>query len=158
MLPSSVLFATIVFGGLLAVVGNTLYPLAREQEKRARLAGDAWTILRPEIAENKLLSTQMQAELDKGTIDVRKLDVSGWETISRGGLLLGLGGNDIRKLLLVYKKCYEANEKNAQLSDLLTGIRSTLNNRDELVSFYRASVKITLTELDQAIAGLNATK
>jgi hypothetical protein len=37
MPPSWVLFAVIVFGGALAVVGNTLYPLATEQEKRARV-------------------------------------------------------------------------------------------------------------------------
>jgi hypothetical protein len=76
MPPSWFLFAVIVFGGLLAVVGNTLYPLAREQEKRARLAEDAWVILRPELDRNKQLATDMQSELPKGTVDTRDFDVS----------------------------------------------------------------------------------
>ena len=82
--PSWALFAVIVIGGAVAVIGNTLYPLAREQEKRARLADDARAILRPELEANKNLTAEMKAELEKGTVDTRKFDVSAWETILKG--------------------------------------------------------------------------
>jgi hypothetical protein len=122
--PSWALFAIIVIGGAVAVVGNTLYPLAREQEKRARLADDAWAILQPELETNKNLAAEMSAELEKGTVDTRKFDVSAWETVSKGGLLLGLKPTDISKLLLVHKMCYQANDTNVELNDFMTGIRS----------------------------------
>ena len=38
MLPSWLLFIMIVFGGLLAVVANTFYPLAKAQEARIGLS------------------------------------------------------------------------------------------------------------------------
>ena len=133
--PSWVLFALIVFGGSLAVVGNILYPLAREQEKRMRLADDAWIILQPELKRNKQLATDMQSELPKGTVDTRKFDVSAWETISKGGLLLGLNATDVRNLLSVYNKCYQANDKNADLNDFMTGMRSSLQNRQNSMNF-----------------------
>jgi hypothetical protein len=156
--PSWALFALIVIGGAVAVVGNTLYPLAREQEKRAHLADDAWAILRPELVANKNLATEMTAGLETGTVDTRKFDVSAWETISKGGLLLGLKPADISKLLLVYKMCYRANETNAELNDYMAGLRSTLTKREQFLEFFRNSLKTTLVELQSAIGTIDFPK
>ena len=158
-LPSSVMiFALIAFGGFLVVAGNTLYPLAREQEKRARLADDAQTILKPELEANKQLATDMLGALEKGMVDIRKFDVSAWEAVSKGGLLLGLNPDKIGKFLLVYKLCYQANDKNAQLNDPMTGTRSALTNSKELAEFFGKSLKMTLAQLHQAMLEIDEVK
>ena len=72
MLPSWFLFTMIVIGGSTAVIANTLYPLARAQEARDRLANDARAILIPEIKRNSDLVKSMQDSLDSGNVSVLK--------------------------------------------------------------------------------------
>jgi hypothetical protein len=132
--------------------------LAREQEKRARLAEDAWVILRPELERNKQLAIDIQSELPKGTVDTREFYVSAWETISKGGLLLGLNATDVRNLLSVYNACYRANETNASLNDFASGLRATLPNRQDSMVFLRASLLTTLGELEQAMNQIDSKK
>jgi hypothetical protein len=92
------------------------------------------------------------------TLDIPQFDVSAWETVSKGGLLLGLDAADIRKLLLIYKKCYQANKKSAELHDLLYGTSADPVRRPQLIGYFSTSLKTTVTELEQAIDDLNPTK
>ena len=90
MPPSWFLFGVIVLGGLMALIGNTLYPLAREHESKFRLATEAKAILQPEIDRNLELAASMKVALKSNNTSLFKLNVTAWETISKGGLLLGL--------------------------------------------------------------------
>jgi hypothetical protein len=72
MPPSWILFGLIVFGGVVAVIGNTLYPLARQQEAKERLAADARTILQPEIDRNRKLADSTQNALRSGIFTFQK--------------------------------------------------------------------------------------
>lgn len=105
MLPSSVLF-----GGAVAVFANALYPLAKAREAKYRLASDARTILLPEVKRNADLGLSMQGSLAEGKLilPLQKFDVTAWETISKGGLLLGLEPAEIVNFLHVYRLAYEA--------------------------------------------------
>ena len=71
MLPSWALFALIVIGGGIVVVANTLYPLARAQEAKEKLAGDAKAIISPEIKGNVMLLEQFQKSFATGNIPYR---------------------------------------------------------------------------------------
>ncbi len=144
MPPSWILFAMIVLGGAMAVIANTLYPLAKAHEARDRLASDARTILLPEIKRNSELVASMQPALTAGTIPLQKFDVTAWETISKGGLLVGLDPTEITKFLHVYRLIYQANDLSAQLLDSATGIRSALQNAGQTRQIFTTSLQATL--------------
>lgn len=113
MPPSWILFGLIVIGGAVAVISNTLYPLAKARETKERLASDARTILLPEIKQNSEIVLSMQSTLEARIASVEKFDVSAWETISKGGLLLGLKPTEITNFLQVYRLVYRANDLSA---------------------------------------------
>jgi hypothetical protein len=80
----------IVVGGVLVVVGNIFYQTATSRESKARLANDARTILLPEIQRNSALVSSLKSSLADNKLSFEMFDVTAWETISKGGLLLGL--------------------------------------------------------------------
>src|SRR3979409_680755 len=125
MLPSWALFALIVIGGGVVVIANTLYPLARAQETKEKLANDARAIISPEIKSNLALVGQIQTA---GNVLAQKFDVTAWETISKGGLLLGLKSDEISKLLHAYSLIYRANDVITKILETVTGIGSAMQN------------------------------
>jgi hypothetical protein len=151
-LPSSVLFVILVFAGAVAVIANALYPVAKAQEAKERLARDARTILLPELDRNATLLASIQTDLAKGTIPPRMFDVTAWETISKGGLLLGLDPDEIRGFLDIYRLAYQANQLIAQLLGFSTGIESALGNAAKSREIYAANLEDTLNSLKAALA------
>ena len=69
--------------------------------------------------------------------------------------MLGLDATDVRNLLSVYNACYHANDKNADLNDFMTGMRSSLQNRTNSLNFLRTSLLTTLGELQQAMGQID---
>ncbi len=155
MLPSWALFGMIVVGGAVAVIANTLYPLARAQEAKDKLASDARAILDPEIKSNLELIATFNTELDAHRIPFQKFQVGAWETISKGSLLLGLKSDEITKLLRVYGLVYRANEVNAMLLESTTGINATVSNAGPIRLMYISNLKTTLQELQTALSEVN---
>jgi hypothetical protein len=86
-LPSWAYVAVVALGGFLVVVGNIQYPISREQEKKARLANDAWAILLPELQDNRKIAADTLTYFDNNQVNLAKLKSSSWETISKGGML-----------------------------------------------------------------------
>ena len=154
MPPSWFLFAMIVVGGAMAVIANTLYPLAKAREGRERLASDARAILLPEVKRNSELVLSIEAILAANNIPLQKFDVTAWETISKGGLLLGLEPAEITKLLHVYSLAYQANDLSAQLLDSATGVRSALANASQTKQVFLGNLQRTLKELEAAFSDL----
>lgn len=152
MPPSWILFALIVIGGAVAVIANTLYPLAKAREAKERLASDARTILLPEIKRNSEIVLSMQSTLDARNVPVEKFDVTAWETISKGGLLLGLKPAEITNFLQVYRLVYQANDLAAQLLDSVTGVRSALQNSQQIKEMFLSKLQSTLKELQAALS------
>jgi hypothetical protein len=72
-LPSWAYLALIAFGGFLVVAGNAGYPIAREQEKKARLANDAWSIIRPELEDNRKIAVDTLTYFDNNQVNLTKL-------------------------------------------------------------------------------------
>jgi uncharacterized SAM-binding protein YcdF (DUF218 family) len=155
MLPSWALFALIVIGGGIVVVANTLYPLARAQEAKEKLAGDAKAIISPEIKGNVMLLEQFQKSFATGNIPVQKFDVAAWETISKGGLLLGLKPDEISKILRAYSLIYRANDQIAKILESATGIGSAMQNAASTRQMFAGQLKTILDELQPALTDLN---
>jgi hypothetical protein len=157
MLPSSVLFAMIVIGGAVAVFANALYPLAKAREAKYRLASDARTILLPEVKRNADLGLSMQGSLAEGKLilPLQKFDVTAWETISKGGLLLGLEPAEIVNFLHVYRLAYEANDLCVQIVASTLGVNAALQNADQTRQLYIEKLRGTLNELQAAFHELD---
>jgi sensor domain CHASE-containing protein len=157
MLPSWALFALIVVGGGVVVIANTLYPLARARETKEQLANDARAIISPEIKGNLALVGQFQTALEAGNMPNQKFDVTAWETISKGGLLLGLKSDDISKLLHAYSLIYRANEAITKILETVTGIGSAMQNAAATRQMFLAQLKSIVDELKIALSDLEKT-
>ena len=155
MLPSWALFGLIIIGGAVVVVANTLYPLARAQETKEKLATDARAIISPEIKSNLALVGQFQTGLGNGNALVQKFDVTAWETISKGGLLLGLKSDEISKLLHAYSLIYRANDLITKILETVTGIGSAMQNAGTTRQMFGVQLKSIVDELQTALSDLD---
>jgi len=151
---SSFLLFVILISGAFAVGANIWYQAAKAREAKADLASNAKAILLPEVKRNGDLISSMQAALTKGQVPLEKFDVTAWETISKGGLLLGLDPAETNKFLNAYRLAYQANDLSAQILDLTVGVRSALSSANQTKSLYLNSLKITLEELQAAFSEL----
>jgi hypothetical protein len=88
--PSWILFFVIVISGVIAVAANAWYPVVKAREERAELASNAKAILLLEFKRNSEFVSTIHASLVKGELYLEQFDVTACETISKGGLLLGL--------------------------------------------------------------------
>jgi hypothetical protein len=125
MIPSWAFLVLLVVGGGTVGFANAYYLQAREREAKERLAADAKSILLPEIKSNFDLSVKMLGE-DDDMLRPEKLDVDAWETISRGGLLLGLKSDEIQQFLEIYRRVFRANELSGKIIASRVGIESAL--------------------------------
>ena len=165
MPPSWFLFGVIVLGGLMAVIGNTLYPLAREHKSEFRLATEAKAILQPEIDRNLKLAALMKAALNSNSISISRLNVTAWETISKGDLLLGLEPSEINTLLQTYGRIYRINDLNAQLRQADKDFNFANTNKDKFLELRQAiaselqntvdELELTNSTMKKNIAGEN---
>jgi hypothetical protein len=150
--PSLLYVAVIAVGGFLVVWGNIQYPIAREREKNARLANDAWAILQPELQQNKKLANEMSDGIKNNRFDTQKFSVSAWETVSKGGMLTALKAQDIHNFLAVYNIIYQANVTSAQLIDSAVGLNSVMTTHANMQNFYKNSLQ---SNLDQMVIALD---
>jgi hypothetical protein len=98
--------------GVVAVAANTFYPGVKEAEKKAALGKNAVAILSPELTSNRELLDEDKRIINNGWSSFDVFDVSAWEAISRGGLLLGLDSDYVNKILNIYKFIYKSNSHN----------------------------------------------
>lgn len=144
-----VLIGICVFGGA-AVLATTYYPVAKAREDHASLAKDAKDIIDPEVASNIALVAVLRNKLDNNWISPERFDVSGWETISRGGLLLGLDAVEIRRYLKMYRLTYTANVRLDALSESSTGVASVMTTFAAIQSARIGAVRQVLDQIDEA--------
>ncbi len=88
--PSWILFFVIVISGVIAVAANAWYPVVKARDERAELASNAKAILLLEFKRNGEFVPTIHASLVKRELYLEQFDVTACETISKGGLLLGL--------------------------------------------------------------------
>lgn len=86
---------------------------------------------------------------------MQKFDVTAWETISKGGLLLGLDSAEIANFLHAYGLAYQANDLIVQLLDSTTGIKSALGNAKQTQQIYIATLQDTLKKLQTSLSELH---
>jgi hypothetical protein len=153
--PSWAYLALIAFGGFLVVAGNAGFPIAREQEKKARLSADAWSIIRPELEDNRKIVIDTLTYLDNNEVNLAKLRSSSWEVVSKGGMLLSLDSRDSLNLMRVYDKVYQINDINTEYIDYGIGMKSVLSNRSTVMSNLINQLKSRLKELQQDIEAVN---
>jgi len=154
MLPSWALLSIIIGSGLVAVVANGLYPLQREAERKEGVARDARDILLPELKSNLEIAAKMQSALAARELSLEKLDVTAWETISKGGLLVGLDKAEINRLLHVYNLVYRVNELRDRLVESLTGIQVALDTTPKTRQIIIDNLLTNLHELQSALADM----
>jgi hypothetical protein len=92
-----------------------------------------------------------------GICPIKKFDVTAWETISKGGLLLGLKSDDISKLLHAYSLIYRANEAITKILETVTGIGSAMQNAAATRQMFLAQLKSIVDELKIALSDLEKT-
>jgi hypothetical protein len=158
--PSWILLIVMVVSGMIAVAANAWYPIVKANEAKASLASDAKSLLLPEVKRNSELVSSLQFSLETKQITVNQLykfDVDAWETISKGGLLLGLEPTEINKFLQVYRLLYQANDLKTRLLDLSLSVGSTLTTRDQIQQIYFDLLRTTLGELQTAFSELGVT-
>jgi hypothetical protein len=114
--------------------------------------------LLPELEQNLKLIVEMQDALSRNEISIKKLDVAAWETISKGGLLLGLKPEEITSYLHVYRLTYQANEWGSRSLDLSVGITSALSKSPQIKEFYMNNWRTTLAELQDALLKIGIKK
>jgi hypothetical protein len=150
-LPSWGYLALIAFGGFLVVAGNAGFPIAREQEKKGRLSADAWSIIRPELEDNRKIALDTLTYLDNNQVNLVKLRSSSWEVVSKGGMLLSLNSRDSLNLMRIYDKVYQINDMNAEYTDYGIGMKAVLSNRSTVMPTLVTNLKSRLKELQQDI-------
>lgn len=150
MIPSWALFGVIVLSGAVAVTANTLYPHVKSEEDKSRLAKDAKAIVLPEVQQDLTIAIAYLKTLQSGDMPTYTLQTTAWETVSRGGLLLGLSSQEITKLLNIYRLANEVNFASAQLLDSTIGIRSALGTARQTQQLFRATLQQKLTEFETA--------
>jgi hypothetical protein len=101
----------VAFGSLLVPQG---FLLARTGEERARLSTDVWSIIRPELEDNRNIALTTLTYLDNNQVNLDKLRSSSWEVVSKGGMLLSLNSRDTLNLMRIYDKIYQINDINAE--------------------------------------------
>ena len=153
-LPTWTLLLMVLFGGAMAAAGVTLYPAASARDDKVRLAHDANAILLPEIEANKKIAASMQSEITPNTIPTSVLEVSAWQTVASGGLLLGLDAPQITKLLRIYNLVFQVNAHIAKLVELTTGISYALQQSPQLRQIVFNQLRVKLGELQTAFADL----
>ncbi len=155
--PSLTYVAVVATGGFLVVMSNIGYPVAREREKKAQLANDAWSILLPELADNLKVAVETLAYLDKNQVNLTKSKSSSWEAASKGAMLLSVNSRDMLSLMQAYDKMYQINEINIEYIDYGVGMKAVLSNRTEVMSSIRGDLKSQLIELERDIDAINVS-
>ena len=120
-MPSWALLFMILAFGALTVFATTYYPVVRAEETRRRLANDARALLLPEIQQNSALLPSIKTALSSDDLSFVMFDITAWEAISKGGLLLGLEPAEITKYLQLYQLVYSANHLITQILDMTLG-------------------------------------
>jgi hypothetical protein len=156
--PSWTYVAVVAIGGFLVVMGNISYPVAREREKKAQLADDAWSILLPELADNRKIAAETLTYFDNNQVNLTKLKSSSWEAVSKGAMLLSFDSRDMLNLMRVDDKVYRITEINTEYVDYGVGMKSVLSNRVEVMSSIRNDLKLRLSELERDIDTINASR
>jgi hypothetical protein len=83
------------------------------------------------------------------------MDVTAWETISKGGLLLGFDSKRITSLLDIYSAVYRVNELSSLLIEAVTGVQSALVGADQSKHAIVGSLQAALSELQSAFNELD---
>jgi hypothetical protein len=109
----------------------------------------------PEIEENKKLASSMQARLTAGQAPSFMLNVAAWQTISGGGLLVGLEPEEINRFLHVYSLVFEINTLCVRLRDLSSGVNSALANSSQTRQFFANELQGKLSDLQKVFAEAN---
>jgi hypothetical protein len=152
---STVLFWIIVVAGVVAVAANTFYPGVKEAEKKAALGKNAVAILSPELTSNRELLDEDKRIINNGWSSFDFFDVSAWEAISRGGLLLGLDSDYVNKILNIYKFIYKSNSIINVITEHTSGTSSSLTNSIDTVNTYKQKLSIVLEKLNAAFGELD---
>ena len=153
---STVLLGLTVAAGLIAVVANSFYPGVKDAEKKAALGANAIAILAPELASNKERVDEDKRIINNGWTGtyIEDFDVSAWEAISKGGLLLGLDVDYVNKILMLYNLVYKANSIINVIIEHTNGTSASLMNANDTVNTYKQKLSDVLEKLGVAFEEL----
>jgi hypothetical protein len=151
---SSLLLIALIVFGVLALAANAAYPVFKEREAKEKLAQSAKEILAPEMQRNFAVLATIEKNLQAREAPIEKFDVAAWETISKGGLLLGLDSAVVTKLLRVYSLEYKANDLSARLLATTIGVDSALIDAQNIRNMLLGILEKTLQELQSSLTDL----
>jgi hypothetical protein len=155
VIPSWVVFWIVIVSGAVAVFANAWYPTLKEREQNLKLSKNAMDILRPEIKQNREIAARMKSLFESNKESFETLNVSAWETVSRGGLLVGLEPDKVTKLLRAYSLSYKANELHDRYVDATVGIVAALGFATKLPGVIKAALEDILGQLDSALSDVD---
>ena len=112
---------TIIAGVVLVAIGNINYPIAKDRESKQQKAELAWKLLEPELYDNMVRLCRMKIELNADLLRWEVFNTSAWQTVSDGGLLLGLAPGKLSDLLRGYSLINRASQLHAKLIDSTLG-------------------------------------
>ncbi len=156
MIPSWGWILFILVGGAMVVVGNIYYTLSRDKEDKQTLAREARAVLVPEIERNLKVLGKTDSEFDQRHIPFETFSTAAWETVSKGGLLQGMGGEEIGQIAVAYQLVYKANETHKQIMELAIGVASALQDNVKHKDYLIKNLKIVLKELKPILVKIGA--
>jgi hypothetical protein len=83
------------------------------------------------------------------------LEVAAWQTVSSGGLLVGLEPSQVTTLLRIYNLVFQVNGLIARLLDLTTGMTYALQQSPQLRQIVWNQLQPKLSELQKAFTDLD---
>jgi len=148
MINSTFWVIVIAVGALLVAIGNIQYNRARESESKKEMAAQAVLILRPELDRNLKILVQMQKDIPKSQIPVEAFDTAAWQTVSHGGLVLGLDDNLLPNMMKIYNLMNRANALHFRILEMSIGVTSTISGTSAIRVQLQTNLLGILSELE----------
>jgi hypothetical protein len=151
------IIAGALFGGGLVAIANVNYNRALETENNTAKAKQAQEFLGAELRQNQDLLTEIDAAAPQA-IPLAAFDTTAWQTVSSGGLLLGLPSSEFGKLLETYSLFNRANSLQSKLLELSGGgAASALEGSGALRGKYLTQFRAVLDQLRPLLQSTNGT-
>jgi uncharacterized protein YpmB len=156
-LPFSTMWALIIMvAAFTAAAANILFLNAKDQERTQAASEKALSIIKGECENNLTIIGAMRDAFKMNRYPVNGLEVTAWNIVSSGGLLVQVDKDTLAKVANIYYIVGLANAHQARLLELNYGVAAAMQNaaqsRQEQVQFITNNIDALEPKLKELIA------
>jgi hypothetical protein len=145
-------------GAFLVAYGNIHFNVTRDRE-RAQLAGEkATSMLKIECANNLKRIAEMRQAFATGQAIVDNFEMTAWNIVSNGGLLVQVDQDTLAKVADIYYLIGSANTHQSRLLEMTFGVAGSLTNAPQLkqqqITYITNELNKLEPKLTELIAGI----